>query len=287
MENINTNEWFYHYTDAYGLQGILNDGAFWATDANYLNDFKEIQLGIDYARYWLEKNRENIISRFGKTVENRLDMNMNPTPGSQSGQRMFVCSFTTESDSLSQWRAYGKDGGYAVGFLSSYMKMKASELGLTLSECVYEHDEINNPVALFLDQMFSSDYLADFDDTKLNHICIMRRSILLKGGAFKQEREWRLTPNYDFGNKNRNPQKFRIRNGVFVPYLNYELFPSSEKQKFVKTGSDSRMPVAKLMIGPTPHKELAANGIRKLLWDLQGKYRFLSPQHSSASFRDW
>jgi len=289
MTDSTKQDWFFHYTNANGLQGILADSAFWGTDANYLNDFKEIQLGVNYARHWLDKNRDDITNKYGKGITNKLDLNMNPNHGSQSGQRMFVCSFSTEKDSLSQWRAYGLGGGYAIGIHQTHMKKKARELGLTLQECVYDHDELNNPVASYLDELLNSNHFADLNGERLNVTCIgiMRNSIILKGKAFEQEKEWRLFPNYDFSSKHRGTQIFRIRNGVFVPYMNFSLFPNTEDEKYIQDGKDSKMPVMRLIIGPTPHKELARDGLSKMLWDLQEKYRFLSPEHSNASYRDW
>jgi len=291
MRDQLSEKWFFHYTNAQGLQGILTDKAFWGTDANYLNDYKEIQLGIDYARYWFDKNKEQITSKYGKKTSNSLDINMNPQPGQQSGQRMFVCSFSTEKDSLSQWRAYCSGSGYAIGIHEEYLKQKANQLGLTLQECIYDHDFENNPVASYLDGRHTSNYFEnlDQDQNKLSRICIdiMRHSIILKGKAFEQEKEWRLFPNYDFGTKHKSPQEFRIRNDVFVPYMNFKLFPSTEEEKYIQISSDSSCPALRLVIGPTPHKDLARDGLSKLLWDQQEVYRFLSPEHSSATYRDW
>ena len=289
MKDIFKENWFYHYTNAQGLYGILTDGAFWGTDANYLNDFKEIQLGVNYARNWLEINKKEIVSKYGKDISNKLDINMSPNPGSQSGQRMFVCSFSTEMDSLSQWRAYGSGSGYAIGIHHDHMKQKTKQLGLTLQKCIYDHDSRNNPVSSFLDNLYDSNYFENFNSDKLHKICIgiMRNSIVLKGKAFEQENEWRLFPDYDFSVKHKTPQEFRIRNGVFVPYLNFELFPKTEEEKTIRTSIDSVCPVLRLMIGPTPHKELARDGLSKLLWDKQMEYNFLSPEQSIASYRDW
>lgn len=289
--NINNSQdnWLFHYTDAHGLQGILGDMAFWGTDANYLNDFKEIQLGISYAISWLKEHKKDIKNKFGSDVAGRIELNLNPKPGSQSGQRMFVCSFSTEKDSLSQWRSYGKGAGYAIGVHKSYLERKASELGLTLQECVYEHDELNNPVRYFLDKLLNSNYYNDFDDKKLLFICngVMMNSIILKGSGFKEEKEWRIFPSNDFSIKYKGMQEFRIREGVFVPYIKFNLFPKNENEQLMEISINSSSPVLKLMIGPTPHKDLARNGISKMLWDLQSRYKFLSPEHSNISYRDW
>ena len=39
----------YHYTDAAGLQGILDSGVLWATDYRYLNDSSELRYIFDLA----------------------------------------------------------------------------------------------------------------------------------------------------------------------------------------------------------------------------------------------
>ena len=285
MRDIFQEDWLFHYTDAEGAMGILDRGIFWATDANYLNDYKEIQIGIDYANHWLEINNASI----DREVVKKLKLNFDPNPGRQSGQRMFVCSFSTEKDSLSQWRAYGKSGGYAIGFHREFLEKKAVQLGLRIEKCVYDHDTNNNPVSEYLTKLLKDGFFDDFNDEKLNITCIgvTQKSISLKGVGFKEEREWRVFPNRDFGEKFKGKQFFRIREGVFVPYIKLDLFPATEKEKYIKTGEVSKSPVLRIMIGPTPHKDLARNGLSKMLWDLQEKYRFLSPEHSNVSYRDW
>lgn len=285
MRDIFQENWLFHYTNSQGVVGMLDDGVFWATDANYLNDYKEIQLGIDYANNWLELNKTSI----DQEVAKRLKLNFDPNPGSQSGQRMFVCSFSTEKDSLSQWRAYGKGGGYAIGFHREYLEKKAAQLGLRLEKCVYEHDFNNNPIQEYLTKLLDDGFFDDFNTEKLNIVCIgvKQKCIVLKGDGFKEEMEWRIFPNWNFGEKFRGKQFFRIREGVFVPYVKFDLFPATEEEKYIQTGQDSKSPVLRIMIGPTPHKDLARNGLGKMLWDLQEKYRFLSPEHSNVSYRDW
>lgn len=290
-------DWFFHYTTAHGLQGILSDRAFWATDANYLNDFKEIQQGIGYARQWLNKHRASLIESHGREVVNSIDVNMSPEPGNQSGTRMFVCSFSEDGDSLSQWRAYGGDGGYAIGIHGSHVRNTADRLGLTFEQCVYDHDELDNPVVRFLDNMLQDgffDHLAEANKPDsyghfLGLLCdgVMRNSIILKGKAFSEEREWRLIPGPTFGSTQKFLQEFRIRNGVFVPFTKLPLFPDGEEESFLRISDDSKMPVLKLIIGPTNFKELSRDGLSKMLWQLQHEYHFLGPVHSVASYRNW
>ncbi len=133
MTNSMKDDWFFHYTTAYGLQGILKERAFWATDANYLNDFQETQHGIGYAREWVKRHRDNLLKNHGTKVVTAIENNLQSEPGRQSGPRMFVCSFSKDGDSLSQWRAYGGEGGYSIGLHGSHIREKARQLGLQTS----------------------------------------------------------------------------------------------------------------------------------------------------------
>ena len=290
-------DWFFHYTTASGLQGILNDRAFWATDANYLNDFLEIQQGVAYAREWLEIHRASLTKSHGERVVNALDINMRTQPGHQSGQRMFVCSFSEDGDSLSQWRAYGGGEGYGIGIHGSLLRRKAGRLGLAFERCVYDHDSLDNPVVKFLDGLLQAGFFARFAEAEgpdprshlLECLCngVMRNSIILKGKAFAEEREWRLFPGPTFGASHTFLGEFRIRNHVFVPFTKFPLFPDSDEESYLRISDDSRMSVLQLMIGPTNYKELAHDGLSRMLWQLQYKYEFLGPSHSSASYRNW
>lgn len=288
-------DWFFHYTTAHGLQGILDERGFWATDANYMNDFKEVQLGIGYATEWLHRHQESLTENHGKSLVDMIAINMQVQPGHQSGQRMFICSFSEDGDSLSQWRAYGEEGGYAIGIHGSHLRKKAGQLELLLKPCVYDHDGLNNPIARFLDALQHSGFFARLAAARPDHnsllqqFCcgVMTNSIILKGKAFKEEREWRLFPGPTFGSDRTFLQEFRIRKDVFVPFIKVPLFPVGKDEAYLRTSENSKMPVLKVVIGPTQFKELARDGLCKMLRQKQDEYVFLSPTHSSASYRSW
>ena len=138
----------WHYTTAEGLKGILSDQTLWATDYRYLNDESEITYSktiihkmmlpkvTDKIKQICRVNSEakKIAALYGG-VRNIADIETRETidilfkamlnhPGSPQ-QIPFVLSFckVPENDSfkqgnglLSQWRGYGKDGGYAIIF---------------------------------------------------------------------------------------------------------------------------------------------------------------------------
>lgn len=96
----------YHYTTISGLIGIVTHNELWASDCQFLNDGTE----LNYAR--------NI---FFDEVQK---LNLNQIQGidyyvagpSLNDFRIFITCFCENNDLLSQWRGYGIDQGYALGF---------------------------------------------------------------------------------------------------------------------------------------------------------------------------
>lgn len=290
MTEFTQDKWLFHYTNADALLNILKDGALWGSDANYLNDYKEIQLGIEYANYWINQHKSELQNKYGKNTVTQLLNNTVPHPNNQSGQQMFVCSFSTEKDSLTQWRTYASGSGYSLGINRQYLENKANQLGLTLQKCIYEHDEKNNPIVNYLSHLNENNAFTDIDNpenNKLLNICnyIKQYSMILKGKEFKQESEWRLFPDFNFPYK--SAIEFRVRNGVFIPYVKLKLFPETDNEKMIKTSVNTSTPVLEVMVGPSPHQDLAHMSLRRLLKEYRSKYRFLSPQLSKATYRDW
>lgn len=105
----------YHYTNAAGVKGILESGTLWLSDLTTLNDPSEITYGITRALPILQDRVASLHpagQRFTDNIKAFAD-----TGALQRSAHFFVCSFSSESDDLSQWRAYADDAkGYALGF---------------------------------------------------------------------------------------------------------------------------------------------------------------------------
>jgi hypothetical protein len=108
-------ETLYHYTDGRGLLGIIGNRSMHFTDFRHLNDPSE----LTYGRELLEK----IVISLPRDANwhHRCFMTLLfphlVAIMKSSGIDLFVASFSTEKDDLSQWRAYADDGrGFAIGF---------------------------------------------------------------------------------------------------------------------------------------------------------------------------
>ncbi|QYA99724.1 DUF2971 domain-containing protein (plasmid) [Rhodococcus sp. USK10] len=140
----------FHYTDAGGLKGIVEDTVFWGTDIRYLNDSREFKYGMkglvnalevadqqsssalsSDARVacadYFEALRTGQDIRPDATVPKYVMVNSVKTAlktldglGLQFGEHLmgsYVVSLTRHADSLSQWQGYGNNGnGFAIGF---------------------------------------------------------------------------------------------------------------------------------------------------------------------------
>ena len=140
----------FHYTGINGLKGILESQELWATHARFLNDGAELIEFRNYLPrilrpnvskaldelYRLHPENRRLIQKFGgleasvnEVIRASVDALYQTTfgvDGSTPFAEAYVLSFCTpatarqaEHGLLSQWRCYGKDGGYAIVFDSA------------------------------------------------------------------------------------------------------------------------------------------------------------------------
>jgi hypothetical protein len=100
----------YHYTDAAGFFGILENGRrLRATHHRYLNDRTEVSFGLELANEVIDELEADL----GPAVVETLREELNELRLGNS----FISCLSESQDVLSQWRAYAADGhGYCLGF---------------------------------------------------------------------------------------------------------------------------------------------------------------------------
>jgi hypothetical protein len=251
----------YHYTDIHGLAGILESNSLWASAAHYLNDSSEIEYGcrllLNELPRWIEPNKES--TRFAAVVLKALQ-NIFVHPGSKLSRSLniFVTCFCENDNLLSQWRAYGQKGGYALGFrVSNNLGLKsAGPFDLRLLKVIYnQRKQVQRIRAVLRDSILAVD--AEFkeelpsDNNLSNDVVLMIEELLLdeivsfKHPAFVDEREWRLVARFDSrriseGSAGSQKQlfKFRASGGHMLPYI--ELEPANGK-----------LPLTSLRFGPS------------------------------------
>jgi hypothetical protein len=292
----------FHYTSVSGLRGILESQVLWAIHAAFLNDATEltafrVQLPdiLKPATYegvgaLTNQNPANqaLVDREGglvvvaeKTANDIATGMYNALLGTSDTApyiEAYITSFCTSNDPrvsehglLSQWRAYGKDGGYALVFdaagLDSLLETEAAKWGGDLygGDVVYssddpdrireelgdDYDELKKCIAQWLTSGGSPDGLESAYDAVIQCAC------RFKHWGFSEEREVRLIaipPNGAAVEHLRmqgktvplKPHHSFVRCGASVPCLH--LFEGITKLP------ETPLPIKRIIVGPHRNK---------------------------------
>lgn len=299
-----------HYTSVSGLMGILESQSLRATHSAFLNDSMEIAVFFDTRlakvlesgiRAELAANPElQVLPQFARTPQEanstigRYATEMADairTTTHRFNHPYIACFSAPASDRvridglLSQWRGYGKDGGYALVFdtsrLEQLLKIESAtfwyqhaqwgdvhyhqddeDLAHAEPEIVAAEEELRRSIARFIKDPVPAELESTFEP-------VATLSCLFKHWGFHEEREVRIVaipPNADLVREGRaggelrpvrSPKMF-VRGGTPVPYL--DLFASEPAVAEVL-----RLPIIRIIIGPHPQSQLRRQAVEELL----------------------
>jgi len=138
-------EKLWHYTSVQGFQGIVESGSIYATDVRFLNDTEEFIHIRKLADDLVENAPE--IGEFQYPLRFNLKWVVKAIFGSDflnpNSAQIFVASFTTSEDDLSQWRGYSH-GTYGVSIsfdLRTFRPPLDSGSAVTFAPCIYDDGE--------------------------------------------------------------------------------------------------------------------------------------------------
>lgn len=205
-----TPERIYHYTDYTGIHGILESGSLRFGDVFSLNDPSEIYHGMGVSLRLLRERVESSDSKIKRFFVDRYESFLNS--GVKRSGHFHVCCFSTNSDSLSQWRAYADNGaGYALGFDAgllesayghingaraenrsvfhvTYDDKKLLELHEKIIESMFGLIEV--PLSMVEDQQAGGTFLKDL--STLTSLHALHASLYFKHEAYSDESEYRF-----------------------------------------------------------------------------------------------
>jgi hypothetical protein len=250
----------YHYTDVQGFKGIVDSQELWATHIQYLNDTQEDLHAVDVAKRLLVTQAPLVTDPQEQAVLTRLGTELSV------GRRVYVAvaSFSKVADGLSQWRGYCPNGaGYSLGFVAEDLIRLGRRHGFRLARCLYDDASQTQAIAQVLAEVRRSvrwaEALAHRDPDEGYRAAVTAwldaftpLAPTIKHRAFHEEQEWRLIS---------RPMPFedgswRVRPGLtmLIPYLPIKL-----------TLDSPYLPIRDLVVGPTPHMELAVMAAYVLL----------------------
>lgn len=135
----------WHYTTIVGLEGILDSGKIWATNARFTNDTTEFIHARDIAGTCLESlERLSFLGRF-PSLKLREMLNYMFDKGALSPlqNEVYLVSFSEAADLLTQWMQYADCGtGVSIAFDLHYIRPpQEAEIAVTFAPCVYHQSE--------------------------------------------------------------------------------------------------------------------------------------------------
>lgn len=268
----------YHYTDAKGLLGIIENNRLWASDVSFLNDPSETRFFPDFLFSTMENRKGGITDQQQEIIHLLKGKLTSSRPTFQT----LCISLSRSGDLLSQWRGYGNFGnGYAVEFKNS-LGLVHPQLGLFYDVCYGDTDitDFSNDLLCIMDEAFvkwGDDLIDDWARV------IQALAIGFKDSSYAEEKESRIVVNYS-GNTDRGPDFsreaplcFRTRGSDIVPYIPLSLGLMMEGEPTPK------LAIQRIIAGPGVDFELNYHSITQLLQ--KNGYEDVAVEKSAIPFR--
>src|ERR1043166_87247 len=243
----------YHYTNQKGLLGILQSREIWAAHSQYLNDRSEYLHALELCKAEIadrksklepESETARVLSRMEEAFKFRME-----------GINLCVCSFSEDSDSLPQWRAFSRGGiGFAIGFSASFLKNVAALHHWRLDKCVYDAGKQKLVVSTAIDQLLSIvlSQTTSIPASAGLSANLSEYALFLKHKSFEEEREWRIVSQpINCTNKR---LCFREGKSVLIPFYKLPL-----------VDAQNNFQLKHVVVGPTADEHLACKSVRTLL----------------------
>lgn len=202
----------YHYTDAFGLDGILRQGVVHATHCLFMNDRTELAEGRELVLKVCAELEADTGTMTGeqRALVHDFRISFDNQDVNDATRDIFIASFSEKGDDLGQWRAYGNQGsGYAIGTRfrvgDDDAKLRPDKLVGFLLRCEYGRAEAS---AAFKADLLS--VLSKFERYGLTYhnetgvkelwtrgmVMVLRHLaqhwLSIKNEHFRDEAEWRL-----------------------------------------------------------------------------------------------
>lgn len=260
-----------HYTDITGLMGVLGCNELWATNVSYLNDQTELLHSLLLLKRLIEDRAFAESHGLGDCTSAAADEVIRAILDHFIMYLdVFVVCFCESADLLSQWRGYGRRGGYAIEFNPAALAAKGTNptARLSLVQVIYDGAEQCRRLALLVrrwrehfvdvaarDAIPGPWRIADLVFAEAFSMI----AVAFKSHAFEEEREWRLVyrrskvvPEDGLGLQ----VSFRSRDEMVLPYVG---LPAR------LLGSETALlPAVGVTFGPTKYPDAAGYAVDQL-----------------------
>ena len=242
-------ESLFHFTDINGLFGIIENNELWLSERNYMNDRNDEIFVKSYVRKFFTKSKDE-----WDQFENELIPLKN----------QYIFSTSTDKDSIHQWTYYGSKNSFCIEF----DREELIDLFYTFNETkdlyygpvLYENEKTlkiaNNIISEYSSLLYDKNNIFNidndnFDEKKFSEFKRVYQYFysLIKQSGHSCENEYR------FLLQNESNPEFRIRNGLFIPYIVVNSMEIINK----------KLPIKKIYIGPNSYETNAKENLEYFL----------------------
>jgi hypothetical protein len=258
----------FHYTSIGNFHNIIKSRKLYASEVRYFSDSWEMKFACEIfnSLITLKLQDSNLSNKVRKGLEQFKSWLCNRLI---NGHLLFVASFTSNGNLLSQWRSYCKNGKeISFSFAPEGLLTHANQQSFQMGKCIYDKErqtQIVLNVINFIQQKIeetteendrgkrppSESFYGIFEEIEVD---LLRTAILIKSKHFSEEEEWRLISPH-ISNYVKAPISFREGDSFLVPYLEFGL-PLSNT-----TGVDLEL----VIVGPTPNMNIAMKAVDMFL----------------------
>lgn len=188
----------YHYCGVEAFMRIIETKSIMLSSVLGFNDYLETKWIVPLMREVFQEKRTRHNGTFFDTVKQHYNTNQTVP---------FMTCFSSDGDTLSQWRAYAADGaGFAIGFNPRYFPLEArapwvsdandGQHAIGISEVVYDRNTQNAYIRQTVD-LHLEHCCTDDKDAMTRHAIdcatvLLRYSLIFKNPKFAEELEWRI-----------------------------------------------------------------------------------------------
>ena len=205
---LGENARFAYYTSSEVAISVIRNGQLWMRNATVMNDYREMQHGIDLiirhmnvnsalgGRFW------DAIGQISADLRGRLITAFDENIPNIANETYLTCiskhsEEEREFGRLSMWRAYGGAGGVAIILNTEVFSKATDALGVfslpvryfTDSEATSHFNELALAIYSSVEDLKSHDEDTVFD---FFHALFVDYCIVLKHPGFREEKEWRI-----------------------------------------------------------------------------------------------
>lgn len=241
-----------HYTNTEVFDNLLKTATFWASNIRYMNDYDEYCLGL--------KKLNDVIKddAFRSLQEDRFF------------ERVFVISFSSQSDILHQWLTYAKESGVCLVFdrklIDDYdMGVKSKNKKIISTPFLYSAKKMINKVKYIkkdeLIEISSSidKYVKEGLKDSDKELLFSQMAAFIKRYEFADESELRAVFCSVFANFYEDSieiKHFHKSNGILRPYVEVAFLHKEKSGEY-----EYRLPLKEIVIGPSGLQQTIFDGV--------------------------